>query len=52
MSEIESKMPSDPGDELVFANDRVRVWAMNLGPGESIFFHAHQHDHGHYRLAK
>lgn len=38
-------MPTDPGDELVFANDRVRVWAMNLGPGEAIFFHAHQHDH-------
>ena len=37
--------PTDPGDELIFANDRVRVWAMNLGPGESIFFHEHQHDH-------
>ncbi|GAA1002514.1 hypothetical protein Aple_000710 [Acrocarpospora pleiomorpha] len=37
--------PSDPGDELIFANDRIRVWAMNLGPGEAIFFHQHQHDH-------
>ena len=37
--------PSDPGDELVFENDRIRVWAMNLGPGEAIFYHAHQHDH-------
>ena len=36
---------SDPGNELVFANDRIRVWAMNLGPGESIFFHEHEHDH-------
>jgi hypothetical protein len=37
--------PTDPGDELVFANDRIRVWAMNLGPGEAIFYHSHQFDH-------
>ncbi|MDV3124134.1 hypothetical protein M1247_04355 [Mycobacterium sp. 21AC1] len=37
--------PTDPGDELVFENDRIRVWAMNLGPGEAIFYHSHQHDH-------
>lgn len=45
MSTNDDNISTDPGDELVFANDRVRVWAMNLGPGEAIFFHAHQHDH-------
>lgn len=40
-----SNTPTDPGDEIVFANDRIRVWAMNLGPGESIFYHSHQYDH-------
>lgn len=40
-----SKVPTDPGDELVFANDRIRVWAMNLEPGEAIFYHSHQYDH-------
>ena len=41
----DNAVPTDPGDELVFANDRIRVWAMNLEPGESIFYHSHQHDH-------
>lgn len=40
-----SHVRTDPGDELVFANDRIRVWAMNLGPGEAIFYHSHQYDH-------
>ncbi len=40
-----NEYPTDPGDELVFENDRIRVWAMNLGPGEAIFYHTHQHDH-------
>lgn len=45
MPDDHGDVTSDPGDELVFANDRVRVWAMNLGPGEAVFFHAHRHDH-------
>jgi hypothetical protein len=45
MTENPADYPNDPGDELIFENDRVRVWAMNLGPGEAIFYHAHQHDH-------
>ena len=40
-----SNVPTDPGDELVFANDRIRVWAMNLEPGQAIFYHSHQYDH-------
>lgn len=45
MTDGKPDMSTDPGDELVFANDRIRVWAMNLGPGESIFYHSHQYDH-------
>ncbi|SHK51805.1 hypothetical protein SAMN05443637_107146 [Pseudonocardia thermophila] len=40
-----SAISTDPGDELIFANEYIRVWAMNLGPGESIFYHSHQYDH-------
>jgi hypothetical protein len=45
MTDEASSVRTDPGDELVFANDRIRVWAMNLGPGEAIFYHSHQYDH-------
>jgi hypothetical protein len=40
-----SGFPTTPGDELVFENDRVRVWAMNLEAGGMFDFHEHQHDH-------
>jgi beta-alanine degradation protein BauB len=36
--------PSDPGT-LLFENDRVRVWELILGPGESCEWHAHETDH-------
>ncbi|WP_202862665.1 hypothetical protein [Antricoccus suffuscus] len=37
---------SAPGDELVFENDRIRVWAMNLeAEGGTYEFHEHHHDH-------
>lgn len=40
------EFPTAPGDELVFENDRVRVWAMNLAANGGIYdFHQHQHDH-------
>lgn len=45
MTTEDTGIRTDPGDELVFANDRIRVWAMNLGPGEAIFYHSHQYDH-------
>lgn len=45
MTDTTHDMPTDPGDELIFANDRMRVWAMNLEPGQSIFYHSHQQDH-------
>lgn len=34
-----------PGDTLVFANDRVRVWSMTLPPHGLYDFHQHHHDH-------
>ncbi|GAA0966116.1 hypothetical protein GCM10009555_007160 [Acrocarpospora macrocephala] len=40
-----SGFPTTPGDELIFENDRVRVWAMNLEPGGMFDFHVHEHDH-------
>ena len=36
----------DPvGSELLFANDRVRVWEMRLEPGETCAPHRHHHDY-------
>ncbi|WP_113701184.1 hypothetical protein [Nonomuraea lactucae] len=37
--------PEAPGDALLFANDRVRVWSMTLKPGEAVDYHRHHHDH-------
>lgn len=36
---------TNPGDELIFENERVRVWAMNLPPKGMYDFHQHTHDH-------
>jgi beta-alanine degradation protein BauB len=33
------------GTELLFENDRVRVWQMLLAPGESSEMHRHEHDY-------
>jgi len=33
------------GTELLFENDRVRVWDMQLDPGASSELHQHQHDY-------
>ena len=36
---------SAPGNELIFENDRVRVWEMTLPPDGMCEFHQHHHDH-------
>ncbi|WP_033290857.1 hypothetical protein [Amycolatopsis jejuensis] len=36
---------TNPGDTLVFENERVRVWSMTLPPGGMYDFHQHCHDH-------
>lgn len=33
------------GTELLFENDRVRVWDLRLAPGERAGFHRHMHDY-------
>ncbi|MFI5613716.1 hypothetical protein [Amycolatopsis sp. NPDC051903] len=35
----------NPGDTLLFENERVRVWSMTLGAREAFTFHQHHHDH-------
>ena len=36
---------SDVGTELLFENDRVRVWQLSLGPGETSPQHRHEADY-------
>lgn len=36
---------TDPGDTLLFENDRVRVWSMTLEGHAAGDFHRHLHDH-------
>jgi hypothetical protein len=44
--EIEDReFTPNPGDTLLFENDRVRVWSMTLGPHQEVDFHQHHHDH-------
>lgn len=33
------------GDEILFENDKVRVWALELAPGETQPWHRHHHDY-------
>jgi hypothetical protein len=33
------------GTDVLFENDRIRVWEMRLAPGESCEPHRHVHDH-------
>ena len=35
----------DVATRLVFENDRVRIWEMDLGPGERSATHRHEHDY-------
>ncbi len=35
----------DVGSELLFENDRVRVWSMRLQPGETSTYHRHENDY-------
>lgn len=41
----EREFSPNPGDTLLFENDRVRVWSMTLGGHEEVDFHQHHHDH-------
>jgi hypothetical protein len=41
----DEEVSTDPGQELLFENDRLRVGTMTLGPGESCHVHRHLFDH-------
>ena len=38
-----SKKLGDVATKLLFENERVKVWTMDLAPGESSDFHEHTH---------
>ena len=40
----ETEPTEQVGTELLFANDRVRVWDLALAPGESLEKHIHRQD--------
>ena len=40
-----SEVSSDVGTQLLFENDRVRVWDLRLEPGQSTGFHNHTADY-------
>lgn len=39
------EVTTNVGTDVLFENDRLRVWRMALAPGESSDLHVHQHDH-------
>jgi hypothetical protein len=41
----DSQISTDIGTELLFENDRIRVWQMILAPGEESHLHRHVHDY-------
>ena len=41
----EAEASTAVGTEVLFENERVRVWEMLLGPGETCVPHRHVHDH-------
>ncbi len=45
-SETSEKRPisQSVGTRLLFENDRVRVWDLQLSPGEATGLHRHEHD--------
>jgi beta-alanine degradation protein BauB len=44
MAEEDPHQPN-PGDTLLFENERVRIWSMTIEPGTPGDWHSHQHDH-------
>ena len=41
----EPRISGNVGTEVLFENDRIRVWEMRLGPGQSSELHRHVHDY-------
>lgn len=42
---VDEAISADIGTELLFENDRVRVWDLRLQPGERTGFHRHSNDY-------
>ena len=45
MAAPKDEVSRDVGTEVLFENDRVRIWGMELAPGESSPYHRHVHDY-------
>ena len=45
MSGSKNEVSKSVGTDLLFENDRVRVWGMELQAGESSPYHRHEHDY-------
>jgi len=45
MTTTHGEVSRNVGGELLFENDRIRVWSMTLAPGESCEYHRHDHDY-------
>jgi len=41
----EKEISPEIGSRLLFENDRVRVWDLQLAPGQSTGLHRHEHDY-------
>lgn len=41
----DTQIPTSIGTELLFENERIRVWQMILEPGEESHLHRHVHDY-------
>ena len=42
---VSERVLGDIGTEVVYEDDRVRVWQLRLQPGERSAIHRHEHDH-------
>ena len=43
--EANKTISPEVGTQLLFENERVRVWDLRLAPGESTGVHRHEHDY-------
>ena len=43
--ETNKTISPEVGTQLLFENERVRVWDLRLAPGESTGVHRHEHDY-------
>ena len=41
----EKTISAEVGTKLLFENERVRVWDLQLAPGQSTGLHRHEHDY-------